>query len=255
AIIWGELDGNRHPSVGNIVYRYDGDLYPWASGSLVANNVFLTAGHVTNGISDVIDQGLLGLDDVFICFDSTDTLSTGATLHAISEIITHPDYRYKTEDWHDVGMIILQSDIEGIAPVTLPTSGLLDELKKERMLTSGPQGTRIVCVGYGSFLEFPPPRIVYENKDRYLAKAGYLGLKKHWIVTLQNGPAGYGGTGYGDSGGPNFWVDGSGKEILVAVTSKGDPNLVATNIAYRVDTPEILGFIKGVIASHQGRRS
>jgi hypothetical protein len=99
-------------------------------------------------------------------------------------------------------------------------------------------------------LEFPPPRIVYhESSDRYRAESGYLGLKKDWLVMTQNGPSGHGGTGYGDSGGPNFWTDGDGNEILVAVTSKGDPKLVATNIAYRVDNPEILGFLLGVIAT------
>ena len=127
------------------------------------------------------------------------------------------------------------------------TPGLLSQLKAAQELRSGPRGTRFVCVGYGSFLDFPPPRIVWENKDRYMAESGYLGLKKDWLVMTQNGPSGFGGTGYGDSGGPTFWRDGSGNEILVALTSKGDPNLLATGIAYRVDTPDIRAWIQGFI--------
>jgi hypothetical protein len=248
AIVWGELDGNRHPNVGNIVYRWeDGNLYQWASGTLIDDKVFLTAGHVTNGINNVIAQGLLDLEDVFICFDSTDTLSPTANLRPVTAVITHPNFRTYKENWYDVGLIILQDKILDITPAQLATSGLLGQLKAGHELSSGPKGTRFVCVGYGSFLEFPPPRIAWENKDRYRAESGYLGLKKDCLIMTQNGPSGYGGTGYGDSGGPTFWRDGNGDEILVAVTSKGDPNLVATGIAYRVDNPEIRGWILGAI--------
>jgi hypothetical protein len=50
-------------------------------------------------------------------------------------------------------------------------------------------------------------------------------------------------------GGPIFWTDGAGNEILVAITSKGDPLCVATGFAYRVDNPEILGFILGIMTA------
>jgi len=251
AIVGGELDGQRHPYVGNIVYRLEdgGPLYPWASGSLVAEKVFLTAGHVTYWINNYISQGLLELENVYVCFDSEDSLMPTANLWPISQVITHPYYppaKHK-EDWHDVGLLILKDAATEIPLVTLPSAGLLDELKAAGKLRSGPKGTKFVCAGYGSFLEFPPPVIVYENNDRYMARSGYLGLKKNWLVMSQNGPSGNGGTGAGDSGGPNLWVDENGDEILVAVTSTGDPNLVATNIAYRVDTPEILSFIMGAI--------
>jgi Trypsin len=253
AIVWGELDGDRHPNVGNIVYRLEdgGPLYPWASGSLIAEKVFLTAGHVTYWINYYISQGELDLKNVYVCFDSTDTLMPTANLHPISQVITHPGYppAQHKEDWCDVGILVLEDAVTDLPLATLPSPKLLDQLKAAGKLKSGPEGTKFVCTGYGSFLEFPPPVIVYENNDRYMAKSGYLGLKKNWLVMNQNGPSGNGGTGYGDSGGPNFWVDEDGNEILVAVTSTGDPKAVATNIAYRVDTPEILNFIMGVMAA------
>jgi secreted trypsin-like serine protease len=56
-----------------------------------------------------------------------------------------------------------------------------------------------------------------------------------------------GGTCFGDSGGPSFWVDDDGNEIVVAVTSTGDAQCVATGLNYRVDTPETLGWIGEVM--------
>lgn len=224
-----------------------GELYPGASGTLIDKKVFLTAGHVTNSFNNLILQDELEIENIYICFDSTDTLSPTAILLPVASIHTHPNLRFYKENWYDVGLIILQDEVKDIAPAQLPDPELLDQLKAGRELKSGPKGTRFVCVGYGSFMEFPPPRVVWENKDRYMAESGYLGLKKSWLIMSQNHPSGYEGTGFGDSGGPNFWIDGDGNEILVAVTSTGDPKLVATNIAYRVDTPEILGFIMGFI--------
>ena len=56
---------------------------------------------------------------------------------------------------------------------------------------------------------------------------------------------GNGGGGYGDSGGPRFWVDpADGSEHLVSITSRGDPNLVELDVAYRIDTPTALDFIE-----------
>jgi hypothetical protein len=65
---------------------------------------------------------------------------------------------------------------------------------------------------------------------------------------LQNPALGNGGTGYGDSGGPAFWVDpDDGLLTLVGTTSTGDPNLVATTFFHRADIPRTLDFIEAVI--------
>jgi hypothetical protein len=55
------------------------------------------------------------------------------------------------------------------------------------------------------------------------------------------------GTYFGDSGGPAFWTEPDGSEILVGITSWGDANCVATGFNYRVDIPETLSFIDSVI--------
>jgi len=254
AIVWGEPDGNRHPNVGAIVYRVLGDtqVYPGASGALISDRVFLTAGHVTKALESMISAGMTTLANIFICFDSTDTLLPGANLRPIDSIITHPHYSLPGKDnsW-DIGLIFLKDAVTDITPAQLPPfPNFLDELKASGELVSNPRkGTKFVCVGYGSFLEFPPPIIVWENKDRYMAESGFLGFNKYWLFMSQNLHTGNGGTGYGDSGGPNFWKNDDGTETIVALTSQGDVRLVATNIAYRVDTEGSLAFIQGALSS------
>lgn len=51
--------------------------------------------------------------------------------------------------------------------------------------------------------------------------------------TAQNLATGSGGTGFGDSGGPTFWVDTDGSLVLVAVTSGGNLRLIGQNIPWR----------------------
>ena len=72
----------------------------------------------------------------------------------------------------------------------------------------------------------------------------YVALTKTHLHVSQKAVFDEGGTCFGDSGGPSFWVDDKGKEIVVAVTSTGDAQCVATGLNYRVDVPEILEWIK-----------
>ena len=68
-----------------------------------------------------------------------------------------------------------------------------------------------------------------------------------YVHTSQNFSTGDGGTALGDSGGPTFWVDPNGSLVLVALTSRGDPKYVSSNIAWRVDIAETLEFIRQVL--------
>ena len=44
AITYGEPDGNDHPFVGSMVLRVpDEGVFQWCSGTLISENVFLTA--------------------------------------------------------------------------------------------------------------------------------------------------------------------------------------------------------------------
>lgn len=54
---------------------------------------------------------------------------------------------------------------------------------------------------------------------------------------------------YGDSGGPAFWTERDGNEILVGVMSWGDAVCVASSFNYRVDIPDNLDFLEEVFAN------
>jgi hypothetical protein len=109
-------------------------------------------------------------------------------------------------------------------------------------------------VGYGATLHWPPsppdPRYTYDNR-RQCAESEYQALLPAWLRMSQNQATGDGGTSYGDSGGPAFWVDpDTGQEILVGITSWGDVPCVATGFNYRTDIPEtqvFLGLVRGLV--------
>ena len=61
----------------------------------------------------------------------------------------------------DIGAIILAAPVKGIQPAALPSTGLLDTLKRDHLLQAGPNGTRFAVVGYGWDLDFPPPEPVW----------------------------------------------------------------------------------------------
>ena len=64
----------------------------------------------------------------------------------------------------------------------------------------------------------------------------------------QNQATDDGGTCYGDSGGPAFWMEPDGTEILVGVTSWGDASCVSSAFNYRMDIPDTLGFIDSIFS-------
>ena len=68
-------------------------------------------------------------------------------------------------------------------------------------------------------------------------------VAQSWLRMSQNQATGNGGTCYGDSGGPAFWTDTHGTEILVGITSWGDAMCVAAGFNHRVDIPDTLDFI------------
>ena len=244
AITWGEPDSD-HTNVGAIVVRWDGQLVQVCSGTLTHQYVFLTAGHCTA----FLNPPAPGITEIYVNFDQN--ALNEATLRPVMAAITHPNYGGPRSNPHDVGVLILEDPVTDITPAELPDEGLLDELNKAGDLRQGKEETDFVVVGYGGTLHWPPsppdPKITYENQ-RQVAESEYQSLLKAWLLMSQNQATGDGGTCFGDSGGPAFWIDPeSGQEILVGLTSWGDAQCVATGMDYRVDIPDSLDFIYGAI--------
>jgi hypothetical protein len=238
AITWGERDTD-HPNVGAIVVDWPGyGPYQICSGTLIHPRVFLTAGHCTYDLDDY------GIETVWVNFDQY--ALNPDTLLEVEEVITHPDYNWgPTSNPHDVAALILQEAVTDIEPAELPEEGFLDELRKAGELRQGKEEADFVLVGYGGVLDWPPPSISYDDYRRF-AVSEYQNLHKAWLRMSQNQATDDGGTCYGDSGGPSFWVEEDGTEILVGITSWGDASCVSSAFNYRVDIPDTLDFIAEV---------
>jgi secreted trypsin-like serine protease len=241
AIVYGEPDGDRHPNVGAIVadWREPGVLETFCSGTLISPTVFLTASHCTDGLAGFgVEE-----DEVFVSFDpvfdaDTSTLYPG-TYH------TNPAYGEDfgpMSDPHDVAVIVLDQPILDIVPASLPTAGLLDEMKADHAL----KDAEFTPVGYGAIRESRKKGFdgILPNNERRMATQGYLSLTDAWLTLAMNEANGNGGTCYGDSGGPHFLGAGESEtDIVVSITVTGDAVCKATDKTYRMDTESARTFL------------
>jgi hypothetical protein len=239
AITWG-LPDTEHKNVGAMVVDWPSyGPFQACSGTLVHPRVFLTAGHCTEGWEGT------GVETFWVNFDRYALKE--ATLLEVEQVITHPDYYWgPTSDPHDVGVLILAKPVRRITPARLPTEGYLNDLNAAGLLGRGADKAKFTVVGYGGTLNWPPPDIYYDDY-RQFAVSEFRSLLGAWLRLSQNPATGDGGTCAGDSGGPAFWTEEDGDEILVGITSWGDPNCMSAGFNYRVDIPETLSFIQAVI--------
>jgi secreted trypsin-like serine protease len=86
------------------------------------------------------------------------------------------------------------------------------------------------------------------DRIRRVADSEYTSLTKVHLHLSQKAVFDESGSCFGDSGGPVFWHDADGNEVLVAVTSSGDGMCVATGFNYRIDQPYIMEWIYEQIA-------
>ncbi|HXV44407.1 MAG TPA: trypsin-like serine protease [Anaerolineae bacterium] len=242
AIVYGEPDGKNHPNVGVAIAITSTGQASLCSGTLIHPQVFLTAGHCTALWQAQMAAGELKLEGVKVSFDASNAFDSKA-IQAVKQIITHPEFDGRSQsDSHDVGVLILSKSVKSIKPASLPSQGFLDTLAGKL------KGTKFTVVGYGAGLNFPPPQFIPPDGTRRVAASEFQTLLKTQLVLSQNKATDGAGTCHGDSGGPAFWTE-NGAETLVAITSLGDPNCVATGRYYRIDIPGTLIFINDVINS------
>jgi len=217
---------NTYANVGLLVFYSEGSRYR-CSGTLVSPTVVLTAAHCTEGTAGltaltfdwlIAEQAPSGLPEAA----DPNVGYTGAesTDYYFGTAYTHPDYSGFTDlrNWNDVGVIVLDEPVRGIAPATVADLNTLDAYDQPRLTK-----TLFRAVGYGTEVRKPesgpqkPQPMSFPLVRRYVDMPG----QKLTAQILQtngnpNDPRGTGGTCFGDSGGPVF-LDGE----IVAVTSYG----------------------------------
>ena len=203
AITGGEVD-TVHKNVGLVRFTQDGTRFR-CSGTLISQTVVLTAGHCTEGATNV-----------YVSFDDAlqlDPLAPGITPEEsaarAARYITgtaHPDPgwtgKLSISKQHDQGVVVLDSPASskwpGITPAPLPPVGYLDgnqgELKNETFTLSG----------YGVDIGDKKAQIVV--RERRMTTSYLKNVQSEvavFQINDQDSKAG-GGSCFGESGGPVF---------------------------------------------------
>lgn len=236
AITNGELDGERHPSVGLMVALDAAGNPMWrCSGTLVSPRHFLTAGHCTYGATRVT-----------IWFQAdVDAGRPGNGYPLLGQVSgaphTHPAYPTASFVFNDVGLVVLDVP-HGTPPYAqLPSVGTLDRMAHQR----GKQDVSFTAVGYGLqlinpvFIESARVRMLARPKLNQINVPGFTG---DFSILLSNNHS-TGGTCFGDSGGPNFIGDSL---VVGGVTSFGiNGNCAGTGGVFRMDTKKVRDWLAG----------
>ena len=223
AITYGQEDDGRHPNVGALVGTFNGQSYPYCSGTLIAPAVFLTAAHCD-----------IGTTEVKVTFDTkytSDSKLYSGTFHA------DPRYDQSQSDPHDIAVVIFDKPIRGLSPAKLPKQGQFDRVGKDQKFTA---------VGYGGQAPVNQPGgpVIGYLDIRMFAVSTFSAVNPGYMRLSQNPATGNGGTCYGDSGGPNFLGAGDSETAIVAgITITGDALCKATNVIYRLDIASARSFL------------
>src|SRR5258705_704149 len=149
AITYGFVDSNNtYSNVGPFIVKSPttGQFAPMLSGTMITENVFLTASHCTIYFQQ--ELALRGFT-AYVSLDGSipfgDLTSNKTKLFAVSQVVTNPNYNQSQSDSGDIGALILQSNVRGVTPATLPACGLLDQLSSQ----NGLKNAVFNGVGYG----------------------------------------------------------------------------------------------------------
>ena len=234
AITYGVPDGDGHPGVGALVAEFNGEKFAVCSGTLIAPDVFLTAAHCTAYLQS------LGITDVWVTFDPVFDAEQGTFIPGVMH--TNPGYNHRQSDTGDIAVIVLD-EAQTTRPIAqLPTAGQFDLMGAK----NGLRGQTFRAVGYGSQeLVFATGKPSFgPSGTRRTSVSSFDALTGAWLHLSGNPAKGDGGTGYGDSGGPNFLGESS---VIAGLTVTGDAVCRATNVIYRLDTPSARDFLSDYV--------
>jgi len=252
AITYGFVDSNntfRNTGAFIVKSPTTGEIFPICSGTMITNNVFLTASHCTIFYTqDLAPEGFVAYVSLDQSIPFGALTSNKTTLLAVAHVVTNPNYNQSQSDSGDIGALILERNVNGVTPAVLPSCGLLDQLAaqnglKKALFTNAGYGlqNRVVGGGVPFFQDLNPIPRMFSFSSFNSLNGGYLRLS-------QNASTGNGGTCFGDSGGPNFMTL-NGQQLIVSITITGDSVCRSTNVDYRLDTVSAQGFLAYVNAA------
>jgi secreted trypsin-like serine protease len=258
AITGTYVEDFEHPFVGLAVF-YDADgAFLWrCSGSLLSPTVFLTAGHCADTEGGAVTARVYFQQDAGAHYDPATQLDpvsgypefcapgTEGVVCATSDEIFNFDYTGLIPNTHDVGLLILDQEINLPEYGQLAPVGTLNSLATRRGTTQ----TVFTSSGYGLTYKTQEhsPLGNTSYRVRLMAESVLVNLNSAitdgYNLQLQGHGKGLGGTCNGDSGGPVF-LGSSSSNLIVGVTSFGlDALCRGTDFSYRVDTQAVQDWI------------
>ena len=257
--ITGNFKADSTPYVGVVVLFSDPartNPIGYCSGFLISPTVMITAGHST-----------FGAEAVSVCFDKGPidyTIKDGKIVYSSNEVIytgtpeTYPEYANtiiakSTQGNHlysssDIGAIILDTPIKEVTEFpSLPEAGFADTLKAK---------TNLKVVGYGVQTQVTPRNngivnswvgtLSCNSAQAQLVSNNFAGSDKYLKLTA-NPSQSKGGVAFGDSGGPVIYNSGSRDMVLAVNAYVNSANCNGVTYHTRIDSPEVLNWIKGYI--------
>jgi predicted outer membrane repeat protein len=260
AITNGEPD-SAHPNVGALLTWVDWPddgagphMEFWCSGSLLAEDEFLTAGHCGDALDGLVGEGLITEGDVYVSF-AQDLQADPEWLWGVltddlvpvTDWVIDPAFRCNLSTcYHDLAVLHL-AQAQAIDPIELPDAKFLDQ----EAAGGGLRRHLFVNVGYGvnGFdRSRSSPNASFEFDGlRKMSTSPFMALTKQQLFLLQNVSAtGGGGICAGDSGSPVFFAE-PGEEfdnLAVGITTSGDPVCESLSQRGRLDIEAALPFLE-----------